>query len=103
MKLETCITLCAAQFELYARNHRAKGTPEAIAKAEVNERFARMCQHALNPMNAINYYEAGRQAYRDGRALEDQEYSPGSHAYQEWRDGWTMEMTGAHATEPPAL
>ena len=38
---------CAEQFEMYARNHRAKGTAESDAKAKVNEAFARDCRKEL--------------------------------------------------------
>jgi hypothetical protein len=41
------IQACAAQFREYERQHRAKGTPEADAKAEVNAAFAKRCEEAL--------------------------------------------------------
>jgi hypothetical protein len=37
----------AAQFREYARQHRAKQTPEATVKAEVNDKMAEMCEQAL--------------------------------------------------------
>ncbi len=36
------------QFHEYARQHRAKGTPEADHKALVNDEMAEMCEEALS-------------------------------------------------------
>lgn len=41
------ISRCEKQFEMYAQNHRAKGTPEADVKAQVNEAFMRDCKKEL--------------------------------------------------------
>lgn len=39
-QLRDMLGRCLTQFRYYERQHRNKGTPEALAKAEVNERFA---------------------------------------------------------------
>jgi len=36
----------------------------------------------------MTYYEAGFCAYNEGRSIRDNEYSPSSHAWEEWRRGW---------------
>ena len=41
------ISRCQKQFEMYAQNHRAKGTPESEVKARVNEAFALDCRKEL--------------------------------------------------------
>lgn len=37
----------AAQFRVYEENHRAKGTPDSIAKAAVNDRMAALIEGTL--------------------------------------------------------
>lgn len=46
------IQACADQFRDYERQHRAKGTPEADAKAEVSAAFARRCTAMLGARSA---------------------------------------------------
>lgn len=36
----------------------------------------------------LNYYQAGRLAFREGRDLNDNEYTPGNLPWRDWRDGW---------------
>jgi len=36
----TLIIMCEEQFRFYEANHRAKNTPEALEKAEVNKQLA---------------------------------------------------------------
>lgn len=47
MTPEIALQKAADQFTEYGRQHRAKGTPEADAKAIVNDEMARMCLAAL--------------------------------------------------------
>jgi hypothetical protein len=46
------IQACADQFREYERQHRAKGTPEGDAKAEVDAEFARRCLAMLGARSA---------------------------------------------------
>lgn len=47
---ERIIASCGRQFRSYEQQHRAKHTPDADAKAEVNETFALYCEaFASNP------------------------------------------------------
>jgi len=47
--LKRMLEKCQAQFEFYAEQHYAKGTPEAYAKAHVNADFANQIRLALIP------------------------------------------------------
>lgn len=46
--LRGAVTQAAQQFEFYEEQHRAKGTPEADAKADVNKDLAARMRAALN-------------------------------------------------------
>lgn len=48
-RMVNALTLCRDQFADYERQHRAKGTPEADAKAQVNAGMVAMIEDALNP------------------------------------------------------
>lgn len=39
-EITNTLTTCAQQFEFYEQHHRAKGTPDADAKANVNRALA---------------------------------------------------------------
>lgn len=49
--LVEAVLLAAVQFEHYAELHRAKGTREGHAKAEINASLARTMRAALPPPN----------------------------------------------------
>lgn len=47
-EMEEMLERCKRQFTFYAQQHRLKLTPEADAKAEVNEQFATDIQEVLD-------------------------------------------------------
>lgn len=49
MTKDAALKRAAEQFRYYETSHRAKGTPDADEKAEVNATMARMCEDALKP------------------------------------------------------
>lgn len=64
------IRRCATQFQSYERQHRAKGTDEANAKAEVNAQMAEMCRSAVPVAGAVRptIYAPGWATAIDDRA-----------------------------------
>lgn len=50
-----------------------------------------------------NYYQCGRKAFREGRELTDQEYSPGSLPWRDWRDGWFDERAVSEGLLPKEI
>lgn len=52
-RMAAALQTAATKFEDYAAQHRAKGTPEADAKALVNDEMALMCRDALKESDSI--------------------------------------------------
>jgi predicted HAD superfamily Cof-like phosphohydrolase len=52
-KLRYAVDRSAEQFEYYEQQHKAKETPEADAKAEVNRQLADMCRKALIQSDSV--------------------------------------------------
>jgi predicted HAD superfamily Cof-like phosphohydrolase len=68
---------------MYAQNHRAKNTPEARAKAEVNENLVCSIQAVLSQTEERNVLadtaDFGRIAYADGISPKNQQTQLGVH------------------------
>lgn len=47
------LTKCMDQFCFYVTSHRAKGTADGYAKAEVNQQMAVMCEEALAALASL--------------------------------------------------
>lgn len=43
---ELALEKCEVQFRIYEMNHLLKGTPDSLAKAEVNAEMAALCRRA---------------------------------------------------------
>lgn len=39
----------------------------------------------------LSYFVEGKQAYRDGKQPDDNQYPPDSEAFRSWRSGWDHE------------
>lgn len=44
VRMQSALQLAGTQFRFYAEQHTAKGTPESLAKAEINKQFADLCE-----------------------------------------------------------
>jgi hypothetical protein len=51
----------------------------------------------------LNFYQCGRRAFRDGREINDNDYTPGNGPWREWRDGWFDERAKSEGLYDPDL
>lgn len=81
---------CQEQFHSYARQHRAKGTPEGEEKAEVNDDMAWMCEDALSHANPKPEGEpAWRPEVRAFADLMEAQLKANDH-----KPGWKRDYSG---------
>ena len=81
-QLKMLIT-CRDQFAIYAQNHRAKNTPEATTKAEVNEQLVLDIQKVIEQPESTHVLEQtanfGVIAYADGISPKNKQTQIGVH------------------------
>lgn len=84
-RLEQACRIAADQFREYARQHRAKATPEADAKALVNDGMAIMCESAIAAWNA-------RPTPEGASDVLDKASASIAHMVDEWTErGWNKD------------
>lgn len=77
------LRICRDQFSMYGKSHRAKNTPEAAVKAEVNEQLVRDIDEVLNQPTEVGGIEGivafAQVAYADGVSDRNRQTQLGVH------------------------